>query len=202
MKKQILLSGLVLTAVLMFSIPWAWAEGQDAGQGENQCLHADQANHQCVHSEKSEQTADDKDSAGLEKPLASYFAILSSLSQDSMENVQENAQDLAETMSRLAKHCTENTEGCDKSCRPGLLADASAASKALADANDIGTARSQFGVISEKLVEFLKNNHDGPPSDLHIYRCDMAQKVWLQENEEPGNPYLGPSMAKCKRKIN
>jgi hypothetical protein len=206
MKTNVLLSITVLLVLSIFAVSSAWAEGQPkcpvTGGDGHQCLPADEAKHQCLHSGENQQAEKDGDSAGLEKTLDSYFAILASLSKDSMDNVQANAKDLAERMSKVAEHCRTSKDGCGKSCRPGLLADASAAAKSLSEKADIGEARSEFGVLSEKLAEFLKNVQEEGTGKLHVFKCDMAKKVWLQKNEDPGNPYYGPSMAKCRRKIN
>ena len=206
MRKNILLSIAVFMAVTFFAASSARAEGQHqcwkAGEGEHQCLHAKEGEHQCPHPEKNQQTQKATPSGGMEEALKSYYAILSSLSQDSMENVQTNAKDLADSIGKLAGHCGGSMDGCPKSCRLGPLADASAAAKSLSEKADISAARSEFGTLSEKLAEYLKNGQEEGSDHLYVFTCDMAKKVWLQKNEDPGNPYFGPSMAKCKRKIN
>jgi hypothetical protein len=206
MRKNILLSIAAFMAVMFFATSSAWAEGQHQcgkeGDGEHQCLHAKEGELQCLHPEKNLETKNAPPSAGMEEALESYFAILSSLSQDSMENVQTNAKDLADSTSKLAGHCGGSKDGCPESCRLGPLADASAAAKSLSEKTDISAARSEFGTLSEKLAEYLKNGQEEGSDKLYVFTCDMAKKIWLQKNEDPGNPYFGPSMAKCKRKIN
>ena len=206
MRKNILLSIVVFIAIVFFAVSSARAEGQHqcgtAGESEHQCLHAKEGEQQCLHSEKSQQTQNAAPSAGMEETLESYFSILSSLSQDSMENVQTNAKDLADSISKLAGHCGGSKDGCPKSCPLGPLADASDTAKSLSEKTDISAARSEFGTLSEKLAEYLKDGQEEGSDKLYVFTCDMAKKVWLQKNEDPGNPYFGPSMAKCKRKIN
>jgi hypothetical protein len=196
MKKSILHSIAMALAVTFLTVSSVGAEGQ------YQCGQPGEGEHQCLHSEKTSRTEKAEPATGMEEALESYFAILSSLSEDSMENVQANAKDLAETMSKLAGHCGGSKDGCPKSCRLGPLADAGAAAKSLSEKGDITAARSEFGTLSENLAEFLKNGDEEDSSKLYVYTCDMAKKVWIQKNEDPGNPYFGSSMAKCKRKIN
>ena len=206
MRKNILFSIAVFMAITFFAVSSARAEGQHqcrtAGEGEHQCLHAKEGERQCPHFEKSQQTQNAAPSAGMEEALESYFAILSSLSQDSMENVETNAKDLADSTGKLAGHCGGSKDGCPKSCRFGPLADASAAAKSLSEKADISAVRSEFGTLSEKLAEYLKDGQEEGSDKLYVFTCDMAKKVWLQKNEDPGNPYFSPSMARCKRKIN
>jgi hypothetical protein len=81
------------------------------------------------------------------------------------------------------------------------MAGVSADAKSLAENTDIASARTEFGALSEKLVG-LQEKHGEASGKLVVFRCDMAKKVWLQKNEDPGNPYFGPSMATCRRKLN
>ena len=178
----------------------------DKGVGEHPCKQADKSagEHPCKQADKSagEHPCKQADkSAGVEKIMDSYFAILSSLSQNSMDGVRENAETLSESADGLIKQCAGYTGDGVKACSMDPMADVSAAAKSLAGQTDISSARTEFGALSEKLVE-LQGKQGESPDKLAVFKCDMAKKVWLQENEDPGNPYFGPSMATCRHKLN
>ena len=215
MRNNTLLAASAFVALAHFVSPAAWAsschdEGQSSSDaGAHQCQQAcsakagnsdqhaneDKSEHACKQSDK------DGHGAGVGKVMDSYFAILASLSQNSMDNVGDNAKALAEGADGLIKQCADCKGDSVKACSMAPMADVSAAAKSLAEKTDIDSARTEFGALSEKLVE-LQGKHAEGSDKLAVYRCDMAKKVWLQENEDPGNPYLGPSMATCRRKLN
>lgn len=133
----------------------------------------------------------------MDEVLEKYFAIVSSLSQDSMKDVRSNAKALAEAAARLEKEPT----GKSADALRALLAEISDVAKSLAEKTDIGPARAEFAKLSEKLIDYQVDFGDRESGSIHVFACDMAKKMWLQKNEAPGNPYLGPAMAKCRRKI-
>lgn len=131
-----------------------------------------------------------------------YFAIRSALANDSLDGVSAEATALAEALgSSCSMKCAaqQRTDG-GGSCSHGLSAEMSAISRELAKKTDLESARAEFGKLSEKFVGYQKKHLAGT-EQATVFVCDMAKKVWLQEDDVPGNPYFGPAMARCARKV-
>jgi Cu(I)/Ag(I) efflux system membrane fusion protein len=158
------------------------------------------------HSRHSEKNASEEGAMGHHKSaergamFGTYFAILDALKQNSMEGVQDNAKALAQAADKANEKLSSGSEhDCGASTQ---LGDVKAAASSLSEKADIKSSREQFGKLSEYMVEYQKMCGDADSEKLHIFICDMAKKTWLQEDTEIGNPYYGPSMAKCRREIN
>lgn len=179
-------------AVLPASHGWAEAEHQHGGaSGQGQSSHEGHSMSGC--SMMGGETSGKK--AAL---FENYFAIRSALAKDSLDGVSENAKALADaTKSACAMKCMSDEK---MGCPHGLSGEIAASATALSEAKDLESARSEFGRLSEKVVEY--HGKFGGEHKATVFVCDMAKKVWLQETDEPSNPYYGPSMAKCARKVN
>jgi hypothetical protein len=71
----------------------------------------------------------------------------------------------------------------------------------LAAKKDIGSAREEFGILSEKTIGYQKQLGDERNKKARVFVCDMAKKSWLQDDDEVRNPYYGSKMLKCGRKV-
>ena len=194
MKKHLTFAAAVFLAMALLVLPSAWAQ-----QAQHDRDHHAEMDHQGT--EMGHKGAGmSEHGAGAKGIFDSYFAIGSSLSQDSMEHVQTNAKALAEAAEKAEKEAKNNPEHSHS--LHTLLGKISDAAESLTEKTDISAARAEFGTLSEKMVEYQKKHGEKDSGKLHVYRCDMAKKVWLQKNENSGNPYMGPSMAMCRRELN
>jgi hypothetical protein len=110
-----------------------------------------------------------------------YFEIQEALAQDSLTNVADNAQAMAEV---LRKNPTAGF--------PAQLANQAGA--LARDAVTMDGARLDFAILSGQLINYLRARNSplglGPIHQIHdpITRLD-----WLQRGDLVQNPYLGPN---------
>ena len=108
-----------------------------------------------------------------------YIAIQETLAADSMDQVGEHAAKLAEKLS--------DTE-------------AVAAARAIAQTDDIATARRHFETVSNALLAELKE-HGSSEGTFHEAHCPMAfgnrGASWIQADTTVNNPYYGSMMLRC-----
>jgi len=137
----------------------------------------------------------------MDPVFENYFEIRASLAQDSLKDVSTSANALAEAIEDSSANgsATGTDESREKDQR-ALEAEIAATARELAKKTDIESARVEFGKLSTQMYDYRKMS--GMSSDdVHAFACDMAKKIWLQESDDPGNPYYGRSMARCARKI-
>ncbi|GAB4338012.1 MAG: hypothetical protein Kow0099_11710 [Candidatus Abyssubacteria bacterium] len=185
---------LVALMVMLSPLSFGWAEADNQHGDVSRQEAASQKGHSHPGCRMMEsQVSDPKDDALYE----SYFAIQSALANDSLDGVPGHAKKLAQkTTSECAMSCMSQEQ---MACPHGLTGELHNAAVALSEAKDLASARTEFGRLSEKMVEYHKRF--GRDKEATAFICDMAKQVWLQETDEPGNPYYGPSMAKCARKL-
>ncbi|MBI5367066.1 MAG: DUF3347 domain-containing protein, partial [Planctomycetes bacterium] len=81
---------------------------------------------------------------------------------------------------------------------------------------ELGAAREAFKGLSLALAEYTRDfefaaapaaaGAAAPPAapaarTLHLFRCNMARGVWLQEQPELANPYFGAKMRDCGERV-
>jgi len=123
-----------------------------------------------------------------------YFAVRSALAHDSMENVSKHSKAIAERIGGFPKADAAGDMNA-------LLKDIQTSAAALTEKGDIAAARTEFGNLSDRLVEYQKRFVSDESEKAHVFFCDMVKRPWLQEEQEIGNPYYGASMLKCGREI-
>ena len=117
-------------------------------------------------------------SAGLVDP---YLRVGSALASDSIEGVQADARQIRDAAKGL-----------------GLPATAvEMAANGLAQAPDLPEARTQFGVLSETIDQYMAKEHLSPPAGVRAAFCPMAVRPWLQKGTTLRNPYYGSQMLTC-----
>jgi hypothetical protein len=137
----------------------------------------------------------------MKKIYENYFAIQSSLADDSMEKVPARAKAIAEAIEDLQG---ESMKCCGRGHESGmhaLMSDMGAAAGSLAEQKDIDSARREFGKLSENLVQYRKSYGKNQLEEAYVFVCDMAKQVWLQDSEELRNPYYGSAMLTCGRRV-
>jgi len=55
--------------------------------------------------------------------------------------------------------------------------------------------------LSEKMIGYQKELGEGGNGQARVFVCDMTQKSWLQNDDEVRNPYFGPKMLRCGRRV-
>ena len=153
------------------------------------------------HGSQQHHTAMSHHQETMDKVFEDYFAIQSSLAADSMESVSAKAKAMAEVIDSLQG---ESMKCCGRGHESGmhaLMSDMGAAAGSLAEQKDIDSARREFGKLSEKLVEYRKSYGKNQLEEVHVFVCDMAKQVWLQDSEELRNPYYGSAMLTCGRRV-
>jgi membrane fusion protein, copper/silver efflux system len=71
-------------------------------------------------------------------------------------------------------------------------------------ANDLETARIQFGKISAALIKLLSDYRPALTQDWKVMMCPMWTKSparWLQTDQEIHNPFIGTAMSTCGQTI-
>ena len=188
MRKTMILAAVAISALLVFPVSPALAEVAGHG-GHDHSQHgghgSGSSSHQVV----------------MDKIFEKYFAILASLTENSLEKVSANAETMAKTIELFQKGSVKSIGDEHKADLHTLMADIAAAARSLAEKKDIASARTEFGKLSPILVDYEKHFGGKESAQKRVYVCDMVKKVWLQEDDKPGNPYFGPSMAMCKRKL-
>lgn len=146
--------------------------------------------------------APDIDKVNMKRSVfENYFALRSSLAADSMRGVPEKAASIATTVDDyLVRDAQKQKGSLEKEERLQLKKIADSA-RALARKGTIDEARSEFAELSKKLVVYQHRFVRDDSERAVVFACDMAKAVWLQEEEEPGNPYYGSAMLRCARKI-
>jgi len=189
MKRMPKFSTIILVAsVILFPFS-GWAEMGHHGGGS----HGDHGEHHHMETDGHRRV--------MEEVYGGYFAIQASLAESSMEKVPTRAQSIAEEIERFRDESVETDGHGHRDEMHALVTEMGTAAGALAKQKDITSARKKFGTLSEKLAEYHKNHGRDHSTKAHVFVCDMAKQVWLQDSEELRNPYFGSSMLKCGRKM-
>jgi hypothetical protein len=110
-----------------------------------------------------------------------YLKIHDDLAADSMDNVKQNAGDLATAATALGA--------------PAMKIETAAVQ--LAAAGDLAQARDRFGVLSDAIVTYMTGLKLTAPDGVRTAFCPMAQRPWLQKGDTLANPYYGKEMPTC-----
>jgi len=124
------------------------------------------------------------DNSTLPGPVKSvyddYLKIQSSLANDSMTGVAENAGAIEKAV-----------EGDANSLPASVVTEA----EALAKASSLRSARAAFKPLSDSLIKYLADRK-AKGAYVQVY-CPMARASWLQAGKNVNNPYFGQAMANC-----
>ena len=74
-----------------------------------------------------------------------------------------------------------------------------AAAGKLQDVADVKLARTGFGLLSDAIITYAKQQNAGVGADVKAAYCPMVRKYWLQKGEKVQNPYYGKAMSECGR---
>jgi Cu(I)/Ag(I) efflux system membrane fusion protein len=122
----------------------------------------------------------------LAKPVQAvfdnYLKVQGSLALDSLQGVSALANEMAKTIK--------------DDPNKGLSEKAATQATALAQAQDLDTARAAFKDLSISLIAYLRTQKVTSGSYHEAY-CPMAKAGWLQTGTTILNPYMGKAMAHC-----
>ena len=129
--------------------------------------------------------------------LGHYEEVRQALFQDSTDGVQEAARKIGERARGLEEKFepldAAVTEDRATECRENLPTIVEAASE-LQQASTLAQAREAFQGLSKAMIRYRQLVSQ--PDSVVVY-CSMAEKIWIQPDEQIGNPYYGQSMARC-----
>jgi hypothetical protein len=120
--------------------------------------------------------------APVQSVYDNYIMVQGALAQDSLKGV-----------STAATAMTKAIQGDSmKMLSPKVAQQA----EALAQAQDLATARDAFKSLSDSLIQYLKDQKV-PAGSYYVAYCPMAKASWLQTGKTVLNPYMGASMPHC-----
>ena len=118
------------------------------------------------------------------KPIVDrYLRIQQALHTDSIEGVESEARAIAADAARLG------ASGAPIQSAAGRLR----------QVTDVTVARAGFGLLSDAIITFAKQQNAGIGDEVKAAYCPMARKYWLQKGEKVQNPYYGKAMSECGR---
>ncbi len=137
--------------------------------------------------------------------LARYLEIQKRLARDDYENVQAAVTALEAPLAGLSAAADglqggANASGSKAVAVGAARSHAAAARAALTHMQGASTdvVRAQFVDLSRHMIALLRLvGPDNADPELRVIYCPMAGGEWIQEGEEPANPYYGASMLRC-----
>ena len=109
------------------------------------------------------------------------IAISSSLANDEMKGVHDNAAQIEAQAAKLTPPASK----------------LAAAAKTLHGASKIDAARTAFGKMNEELLAYMKAHKLTVDPSTKVAICPMVNKPWLQKAASIQNPYYGAEMLTC-----
>jgi hypothetical protein len=110
-----------------------------------------------------------------------YLEIQAALANDSMDEVEANAGNIATAATALGA--------------PAMKIDTTAVQ--LTSATEIADARDKFGALSDAIDTYMTGLRLTPPDGVKVAFCPMVRKPWLQEGAAIANPYYRKEMLTC-----
>ncbi len=118
---------------------------------------------------------------GVDRLVAPYLRIHSSLAADKFDGVKAEAQALAAEADKLGE--------------AGVSL--GGAARELAAAADLKGARAAFGKVSEALLAYVTKTKQALGPGLNVAYCPMVKQRWVQRGDQIQNPYYGAQMLRC-----
>jgi Cu(I)/Ag(I) efflux system membrane fusion protein len=134
--------------------------------------------------------------------LKDYSAIQEQLAHDQTDRLKDSINDFDSDIHVIAgadfqlgnrqPQFMESLKELDKATEPAF------------QANDLETARIQFGKISAALIKLLSDYRPALTQEWKVMMCPMWTKSparWLQTDQEIHNPFIGTAMSTCGQTI-
>ena len=123
----------------------------------------------------------------IDSILEDYLRIQSALASDTTKGVHEAARSMQDKAASIT--VADSEVG-------GLVHAIVRAASKIKETTGLEAARVEFFELSKPLLVYL-NKHHSAKADYYRYFCPMAEKAWIQSEEEIKNPYHGSSMLGC-----
>jgi protein SCO1/2 len=118
------------------------------------------------------------------KPIVDrYLRIQQALHSDSIEGIGNEARLIAAEAVKLGASGTS----------------IQSAAGTLQQVANVKVAREGFGILSDAIITYAKQQDAGVGDDVKAAYCPMARKYWLQRGDKVQNPYYGKAMSECGR---
>ena len=134
--------------------------------------------------------------------LNDYSAIQEQLAHDKTDRLKDSINDFDSDIHVIAG--ADFQLGSRQSLFMESLKELDEATEPAFQANDLETARVQFGKISAALIKLLSDYPPALTQDWKVMMCPMWTKSparWLQTDQEIHNPFIGTAMSDCGQTI-
>jgi membrane fusion protein, copper/silver efflux system len=134
--------------------------------------------------------------------LNAYSAIQEQLAHDKTDRLKESVNDFDSDIHVIAG--ADFQLGSRQALFMGDLKELDEATEPAFRANDLETARIQFGKISAALIKLLSDYRPALTQEWKVMMCPMWTKSparWLQTDQEVHNPFIGTAMSNCGQTI-
>ncbi|HEV3209249.1 MAG TPA: efflux RND transporter periplasmic adaptor subunit, partial [Chthoniobacterales bacterium] len=134
--------------------------------------------------------------------LHDYSAIQEQLAHDKMDRLKDSINDFDSDIHVIAG--ANFQLGSRQSLFMERLKELDEATEPAFQANDLETARIQFGKISAALIKLLSDYPPALTQEWKVMMCPMWTKSparWLQTDQEIHNPFIGTAMSNCGQTI-
>ncbi len=130
----------------------------------------------------------------LDAMFGPYDIVRRALLEDHLDGVGEAAASIRDAGTAFMEGSHDGMPAEKATALEALVPALISAAEDLAQAGDLAAARDSFWALTEALVTYRELFGN---DSLRVAYCPMAEKSWLQPDEEIGNPYYGQSMAGC-----
>ena len=127
----------------------------------------------------------------MNKIAVEYLKIKDTLTNDKIENVNDNAKAILYLIKKLD---TSDVMGEHKDHFKSIPTNISDAATDLSNAKNIKSMRKAFNDLSKPMAMWATMMK---PAGINVAYCSMNPGSWLQMGTEIRNPYYGASMLKC-----
>ena len=134
--------------------------------------------------------------------LKDYSAIQEQLAHDKTDRLKDSINDFDSDIHVIAG--ADFQLGNRQSQFMESLKELDEATEPAFQANDLETARIQFGKISAALIKLLSDYRPALTQEWKVMMCPMWTKSparWLQTDQEIHNPFIGTAMSTCGQTI-
>jgi Cu(I)/Ag(I) efflux system membrane fusion protein len=134
--------------------------------------------------------------------LNDYSTIEAQLAHDKADHLKDSINDFDSDIHVIAG--ADFDLGSQQSLLTGDLKELDEATEPAFRANDLETARVQFGKISAALIKLLSDFHPALTQEWEVMMCPRWTKSpaqWIQTGREIHNPFIGTASSNCGQTI-
>ena len=138
----------------------------------------------------------------FDKVLENYFTLHTNLSQDDFERARETGKQIISSLQDV------KAEGLSESALrmwEKQSQQIEVVARAIGSSSTIEGARKQFQLLSESILEIVKEIGTSGKIPIFRFHCSMAFNNrgadWLQNRKGTENPYFGDAMFRCGKQV-